>query len=337
MMKSLTRLMVATLLTTSACGSSGGASSSGTAGTSGAAGTTGGAGTGASAGTTGAAGTGSSSNGGSAKADSIAYTSGWGCVVLAGNKLGCWNTDVANTSIPVIPGVSAKAVSIYGSTALVALTDGTAEYVALGDNNKLTPVPGFTNVVSVAQYNQGGVLLLADGTVQYYQNNAWMPLTGFVDVAQLAVGSRGWFAVQKDGTLLYTGFPNEAPKAKLTGVKQVSVRVLTAALMTDGTVETDLDKATPTAVAGLTGATMVAAGGEASCALMGDHTVKCWGSNATQEFLTSAPDFDTHPPTTITGVVNAAAIAVGDHSAIALETSGDVWSWGPTLTTIAHP
>jgi alpha-tubulin suppressor-like RCC1 family protein len=70
---------------------------------------------------------------------------------------------------------------------------------------------------------------------------------------------------------------------------------------------------------------------------MGDHTVKCWGSNATQEFLTSAPDFDTHPPTTITGVVNAAAIAVGDHSAIALETSGDVWSWGPTLTTIAHP
>jgi alpha-tubulin suppressor-like RCC1 family protein len=80
----------------------------------------------------------------------------------------------------------------------------------------------------------------------------------------------------------------------------------------------------PAHVAGLPPALDVDLGETASCAVVSDGAVWCWGRSP------SAPDQASFQPVQVAGVTNARQVAVGDHSdhACALDKSGAVYCWG---------
>lgn len=87
------------------------------------------------------------------------------------------------------------------------------------------------------------------------------------------------------------------------------------------------------AVTGLVGAVAISAGGTTTCALAGTGSVECWGGNDRGQLgKAAAPavsDGDPHPaagPVALGGP--ATRVDVGQRSACAVLTAGDVWCWG---------
>ena len=87
---------------------------------------------------------------------------------------------------------------------------------------------------------------------------------------------------------------------------------------------------------GFTGTfTAVAAGDEHSLALGSDGTVWAWGLNNNGQLGDTIPDINTGTyiassavPVQVTGLTNIIAIAAGTGFSMALDTSGNVWTWG---------
>lgn len=83
----------------------------------------------------------------------------------------------------------------------------------------------------------------------------------------------------------------------------------------------------PVAVSGLTNVAAIATGGYHSCALLGDHTVRCWGQGTDGQLgnggLASSPT-----PVVATGLTDAVAISAGTFHTCALRTGGAVSCWG---------
>ena len=77
----------------------------------------------------------------------------------------------------------------------------------------------------------------------------------------------------------------------------------------------------PVAVSGLAGVRAISAGLEASCALMGDGTVECWGYELGSVRLAASP-------VAVSGLAGVQAIAVGGDHACALASGGGVECWG---------
>ena len=103
------------------------------------------------------------------------------------------------------------------------------------------------------------------------------PVTGLTNVASIATGHAGAghaCALLTDGT------------AKCWGANQTSQ-------LGDGTTT---QQPTPVAVAGVTDATQIAVGPEATCAIRTDGRVVCWGQNANAEFgAETSPEIVTTP------------------------------------------
>jgi alpha-tubulin suppressor-like RCC1 family protein len=80
-------------------------------------------------------------------------------------------------------------------------------------------------------------------------------------------------------------------------------------------------------IPGLTGVTAIAAGGEETCALMSNASIKCWGSN-THGQIGDGTTTDRSAPTTVTGITTATAIGVGPDFACAVLANTTVDCWG---------
>jgi alpha-tubulin suppressor-like RCC1 family protein len=112
----------------------------------------------------------------------------------------------------------------------------------------------------------------------------------------------------------------------------------TYALMADGTVRywgTDvLDQktvhGTPTVLAGVSGATAIAANGKFGCAALSDGTVKCWGeSDGTWSLLANGQLTSTGvPPTTVAGLTGVTQLAAAEDHVCALTGDGSMYCWG---------
>jgi alpha-tubulin suppressor-like RCC1 family protein len=91
----------------------------------------------------------------------------------------------------------------------------------------------------------------------------------------------------------------------------------------DGTTES---RYSPTLVTGLSSVTKISAGQRGTCAVLADHTARCWGENDWQE-LGSGTGVRL-VPTAVLGVSDAVNISLGEVWAAAVSTGGKGYSWG---------
>jgi alpha-tubulin suppressor-like RCC1 family protein len=259
------------------------------------------------------------------------------CAIAPGGTVKCWGhslrlgiltTTAFQTSMveahpaPVeVPGLSGIAALEAGHEMTCAIT-ATAGLKCWGtdpgtfSSHPPVDVTGFTS--DVAQVSAGltvNCLRSTGGGVFCWGNNS--------------VGEVG------DGTTILRPTP-VAVVGLASGVSQVSAGFFHAcAVTTLGAVKcwggntngklgdgTRVDRSSPIDVQGMaSGAAAVAAGGEHTCALMGDGTVKCWGRIGVGASILDVP-------TEVPGLPPISAITSGGAFSCALTGSGVVLCWG---------
>jgi len=84
----------------------------------------------------------------------------------------------------------------------------------------------------------------------------------------------------------------------------------------------------PNDVPGLTNVTAIAVGGQHTCALISDGTVKCWGLNASGQVGNNSTN-DATSPTSVSGLpAGIVAIAAGSQHTCAVSGAGGLYCWG---------
>jgi alpha-tubulin suppressor-like RCC1 family protein len=219
-------------------------------------------------------------------------------------------TTLVNSFIAVFVVLSASVLSACGSST----ADGSS-----GDGSS------DATVTAVAAGGQHTAALKSDGTVWAWGRN---------DYGQLGDG---------DDTLTNKYSPVQV--SGLTGVSAISLgEYHSLALKTDGTVwawgqnwygqlgdgTTSNDMNTPIQVSGLTGVTLIAAGGSHSVAVKSDGTVWSWGRNDYGQLGDGTTTDNLTPVQVIglTGVSAISAISAELYRTIASKTDGTVWVWG---------
>jgi alpha-tubulin suppressor-like RCC1 family protein len=90
---------------------------------------------------------------------------------------------------------------------------------------------------------------------------------------------------------------------------------------------TKTDRAMTVAVPNLANVVMMAAGGYHSLALLGDGTVRGWGSNGVGQ-LGDGTTTGKLTPVQVAGLAGVTALSVGGSHNLALKADGTVWAWG---------
>jgi alpha-tubulin suppressor-like RCC1 family protein len=96
----------------------------------------------------------------------------------------------------------------------------------------------------------------------------------------------------------------------------------------DGNSIGNVNRATPVVVTGLTNAVKVSAGVEATCALLADGGVKCWGRNSSSNALGDGTGIDRATPVSVLNISGAIDVSAGGGHACAVLSSGGVRCWG---------
>jgi alpha-tubulin suppressor-like RCC1 family protein len=195
-----------------------------------------------------------------------------------------------------------------------------------------------TGAIAVAAGDYHTCALLKNGTVSCWGQNEFGQLGDPT--------TEGGTAGNPGGS---SALPTPTVVAGLAGVTQIATGAyFTCALLTDRTVSCWGDNeygelgnavdigtfnptATPTPVAGLTGVSQIAAGGDHTCALLTDRTVTCWGWNAHGELgnPTNATTDNANPsPTAVAGLTEVTQITAGVDHTCALLTDHTVSCWG---------
>ena len=230
-------------------------------------------------------------------ARSITASTGGTCALLASGVVKCWgdNTfgEIGNgttggvVSAPTaVSGLANVAAVIGGSYHnCVLLTDHSAKCWGaningeVGDGTNTSPrstpvaVTGLTTATDLGAGGDTTCAVLSGGTAK-----CW----GYNNFGNVGDGTSG------TARLVPTSVSGLTTAVAITGGNQN-----TCALLSDGTAkcwgENDLGqigdgftaptRLTPTAVSALTGATAITTGGAHSCAIVTDHSVRCWGAN----------------------------------------------------------
>jgi alpha-tubulin suppressor-like RCC1 family protein len=90
---------------------------------------------------------------------------------------------------------------------------------------------------------------------------------------------------------------------------------------------TDTSGSVPVSVVGITTAIAISAGGQHTCAILSNHTVRCWGSNFYGQLGDGTND-DSATPVTVAGITTATAISAGYDHTCALLSGGAGVCWG---------
>ncbi len=83
-----------------------------------------------------------------------------------------------------------------------------------------------------------------------------------------------------------------------------------------------------TQVAGQGGVAAVSAGGLHTCAMLLDHTVKCWGSNSLGQLGNTKTSVYFSTPIEVEGLTGLASITTGNYHTVAIKYDGTLWAWG---------
>jgi alpha-tubulin suppressor-like RCC1 family protein len=213
----------------------------------------------------------------------------------------------------------------YGGTVKCWGANSHAELAVGADGDQPLPkaVPGLSQVRSLALGFRHSCALLLDGTVKCWGANyagqlgdssttqhGWpTPVKGLSGVAQITAGGRHTCARLNDGSLMCWGGNNSGA-------------------IGDGT---NVNKLVPTLVPGLN-VTHVSAGGDevgtdVTCAVLSDHTVRCWGANGKGQ-LGDGTTADKWDPTPVPGLTDVVEVAAGADNACARTAAKKVKCWG---------
>jgi alpha-tubulin suppressor-like RCC1 family protein len=229
-----------------------------------------------------------------------------------------------------------KKVWCWGQGALGQLGDG--QYAA-----STAPLPTQVAAVAVAVGTEHSCALGASGTVQCWGRN---------DRGQLGSGKQPKVALPAaappeeesgpmppqpvagvaDATGLLVGFHHTCLRRKSGGPYCWGLFDYPVEPPDDPAAppEPDVAKATiatPTAVAGVAGATELACGGDHCCALLGGGTVSCWGSGTEGE-LGNGGTSDSFVAVAVKGLAAVKHIGLGRAFGCALTSDGSIACWG---------
>lgn len=200
---------------------------------------------------------------------------------------------------------------------------------------------------------------LGDGSTMVRARPVVVP--GLAGVAQVAAGAYSSCARLTDGTVRCWGAgtngqlgdgqraarPTPGPVSGVAGAIDVAVGLYHAcAVVTDGTVRcwgrggdvgdgTVSTRDTPVTLAGLAGVTRVVIGrsnlagetGSFNCALRGDGTVSCWGTNGAGQLGNGTRD-GARTPADVPGLTHVADLALGGQHGCAVLRDNTVRCWG---------
>jgi alpha-tubulin suppressor-like RCC1 family protein/uncharacterized protein YjbI with pentapeptide repeats len=269
------------------------------------------------------------------------------CALISAGTVQCWgfnvqgqlgNGTLTNSSTPIaVSSLSgrggATANTAGGLHTCALLSDGTVKCWGYNSNGQLgngtttnssTPVAvsGLSGATAIAGGLYHTCALLSSGRVQ-----CW----GYNSVGQLGNGT-----TTDSSTPLTVNGLSGAATAIAAGLYH------TCALVSDGTVQcwgsnsngqlgngTITNSSTPVTVSGLSGtATAIANGGNHTCALLADGTVRCWGYNVFGQ-LGDGTTTDSTMPHVVGGLSGGAkAITAGELFTCALLADGTAQCWG---------
>ncbi|KFE69022.1 RCC1-like domain-containing protein [Hyalangium minutum] len=276
-----------------------------------------------------------------------------------------------------VPGLTdVVAIDTRFATSYAVRTDGSvwawgANFSGqLGDGTQSTyratpaPVPGLTQVVSVAAGHSHALALRRDGSLWAWGTNHSgqlgrgtesptglpEPVPGLEGVIAAAADSVHSLALRRDGSV-YTWGHNQLGamgtgsdrQATPTRVDLRDVRAMASnsahavAIRQDGSVwrwgqeitdGTLITRATPERVQGLSHAVAIAAGAFHSVVALQDGTVWAWGDNFRGQLGQGTFDAGQDTPVQVQGLSDVVAVAAGDFHSLALKRDGTVWAWG---------
>lgn len=226
-------------------------------------------------------------------------------------------------------------------------------------------IPGLTNIVKISAGKYHALALAENGTVWAWGDN-WsgelgtvasgdyqltpVPVPGLTNVVDIAAGGYNSLVVESDGTVwgwgdIYrTGSSNSTPAqiAGITNAVQVASgfdQVLVR--LADGTVKAwgynffgelgngnYTDSQTPVLVTNLANIAQVAAGAHHSLAVQSNGLVWAWGANYSGELGNGQSGNKTNRPVQVIGLSNAVQVAGGRYDSFAVDSAGNIWSWG---------
>ena len=222
-------------------------------------------------------------------------------------------------------------VRCWGFNALGQIGNG-------GTDDQLTPsrVSGLSNVVQLSLQGNSSCALLTDGTAKCWGWNLHgqlggdpdrkqllrpEPVPGVSDAVEIRLGGDHGCARLRDGTVRCWG-----------GNSGGAIGDGSATSRPEAT-----DVVAPVASGRLERVTGLAMGESHSCAMLGDGTVSCWGSN--QQGQIAPADSSTlvqMVPTPIRGIANPRSIDAGKYSTCAIAAPGAVRCWGSNGLGLLH-
>ncbi len=217
------------------------------------------------------------------------------CALKANGTVVCWGN---NPNGQIGDGISSYRTT---ATAVIGVTDAVS--VSAGDSHTCALKADKTVVCWGSNYDGQ----IGDGTSSNNRATA-TAVIGLTDAVSVSAGSYHTCALKADKTVVCWGS---------NGAGQIG----------DGTLGSANNRATATAVVGLTDAVSITGGSSHSCALKADKTVVCWGENRYGQ-LANGTTAATTTLSTITGLTDAVSIAAGANHNCALKANGTVACWG---------
>jgi alpha-tubulin suppressor-like RCC1 family protein len=204
----------------------------------------------------------------------------------------------------------------WGSNSAGQLGSGSAEPYEVWPSR----VESLTNVVAVAGGDRHALALLADGTVWSWGANEVgqlgngsltrspkpVQVSGLTGAVAIAAGDRHGYALLGDGTVRAWGADDAGQIGNGGGPGE---------------------RRWPTVVQGLSGVVDIAAGSANGYALLGDGTVRAWGSGASGALGNDATD-DAMAPVVVTDLEDVTDLGAGHSTAYAVLEDGAVAAWG---------
>jgi len=250
-------------------------------------------------------------------ATSIAMASQFACALLADKTVRCWGSGrIANDGKVLVkskPVAVASAVGVEEIAASGAIACARTEAAILcwgADPSTIgTPPPGA--FVRIAAGFTHGCALDKKGAVTCWGTGDWGPKGAFAKPSvagalSIVTGDRHACVITKDKHVQCWG-QNDAGQL---GTKT----------------DVDMHKS-PVAVPGVAGVVSLVAGESSTCALLGDGSTKCWGSNGDGELGLGKKSSDERP-TKAASLTEASQLCIGSSHSCALTRSANLLCWG---------